>query len=90
MPYADRQQQLNYMRIYMKRKRALNRIERLKQHKEHLLERYEEEPMMKYFITKEEIGSAIPAQIEKCLEIVRECNGLLKMRTNSYNLGGGG
>lgn len=45
---------------------------------------------MKYFITKEEIGSAIPVQIEKCLEIVKECDGLLKMRVNSPILGEGG
>jgi len=76
------------MRIYMKRKRALDRIERLKQRKIQLLKRFDEEPMMKYFIKKEEVGIAIPPQIEKCLETVKECDGLLKMRTNSYNLGG--
>jgi len=78
MPFKNREQQLRYMRIYMQRKRALDRIERLKQHKQRLLKRYEEEPALKYFISREELGSAIPGQIEKCMEVVRECEGLLK------------
>ena len=90
MPFKNREQQLRYMRIYMQRKRALDRIERLKQHKQRLLKRYEEEPMMKYFISREELGSAIPGQIEKCKETVARCEGLLKMLPNAYILGGRG
>jgi len=53
MPYADRQQQLAYMREYMKRKRIVARLARLKQRKQELLKRFEEEPAMKYLIKKE-------------------------------------
>ena len=75
MPFKNREQQLRYMRIYMQRKRALDRIERLKQHKQRLLKRYEEEPDLRLFISREELGSAIPGQIEKCKETVARCDG---------------
>jgi len=81
MPYANRQQQLNYMRIYMKRKRALNRIERLKQRKIELLKRFDEEPLMRYYITREEVGSW-------CDKEVARLEGLLKSGLNSYISGG--
>jgi hypothetical protein len=71
MPYADRQQQLTYMRKYMKRKRMEDRLVRLKQRKQELLKRFEEEPAMKYFIKKKEVGSYLDKQIE-------ELEGLLK------------
>ena len=71
MPYADRQQQLTYMRKYMKRKRMEDWLVRLKQRKQELLKRFEEEPAMKYFINKEEVGSYLDKQIE-------ELEGLLK------------
>ena len=75
MPFKNREQQLRYMRIYMQRKRALDRIERLKQRKQRLLKRYEEEPDLRLFISREELGSAIPGQIEKCKETVARCDG---------------
>ena len=90
MPFKNREQQLRYMRIYMQRKRALDRIERLKQRKIQLLKRFDEEPMMKYFIKKEEIGSRIPGYIEECLKVVKECDGLLKILPKGDILGVGG
>jgi hypothetical protein len=81
MPYADRQQQLAYMRKYMKRRRVVARLERLKQRKQELLKRFDEEPAMKYFIKKEEVGMYIDAEVEKL-------EGLLKNGLNSNNLGG--
>lgn len=50
MPYTNHETQLEYMREYMKRKRIVNRIAKLKQHKIDLLKRFEEEPYMKYFV----------------------------------------
>jgi len=81
MPYADRQQQLAYMRKYMKRRRVVARLERLKQRKQELLKRFDEEPAMKYFVKKEEVGMYIDAEVEKL-------EGLLKNGLNSNNLGG--
>jgi hypothetical protein len=81
MPYADRQQQLAYMRKYMKRRRVVARLERLKQRKQELLKRFDEEPAMKYFIKKEEVGMYIDAEVEKLEDLLK--NGL-----NSNNLGG--
>jgi hypothetical protein len=83
MPYADRQQQLAYMRKYMKRRRVVARLERLKQRKQELLKRFDEEPAMKYFVKKEEVGMYIDAEVEKL-------EGLLKSGLNSHILGGGG
>jgi hypothetical protein len=76
MPYADRQQQLAYMRKYMKRRRVVARLERLKQRKQELLKRFDEEPAMKYFVKKEEVGMYIDAEVEKL-------EGLLKNGLNS-------
>ena len=81
MPYADRQQQLAYMRKYMKRRRVVARLERLKQRKQELLKRFDEEPAMKYFVKKEEVGMYIDAEVEKLEDLLK--NGL-----NSNNLGG--
>ena len=65
MPYANREKQLTYMRGYMKRKRMRGRIERLKQRKERLLQRWDADPMMKYFITKEEIANDIDRKVQQ-------------------------
>ena len=89
MPFKNREQQLRYMRIYMQRKRALDRIERLKQHKQRLLKRYEEEPDLRLFISREELGSAIPGQIEKCKEKIAKYEGLLKSGQNCPKIGEG-
>ena len=80
MPYADRQQQLTYMRKYMKRKRMADRLVRLKQRKQELLKRFEEEPAMKYFVTKKDVGKYIDIEIKKL-------KGLLKNGLNSPVLG---
>jgi len=53
----------------------------LKQRKQYLLKQFEEEPAMKYFIKKEEVGSYIDKEIE-------ELEGLLKNGVNSPVLGG--
>jgi len=81
MPYADRQQQLTYMRKYMKRKRMEDRLVRLKQRKQELLKRFEEEPAMKYFVKKEEVGIWIDSEVERL-------EGLLLLLPNSHNSGG--
>ena len=81
MPYADRQQQLAYMRKYMKRKRMVERLARLKQRKQELLKRFEEEPAMRYLIKKEEVGMYIDVEVEKL-------EGLLKTGLNSHIWGG--
>ena len=83
MPYTNREQQLSYMREYMKTKRLANRIEKLKQRKQRLLQRIEREPYIKVLLGSEKPGSYIDQQIEKL-------EGLLKMRQNSSFLGGGG
>lgn len=81
MPYANRQKQLEYMRHYMKRKRMVERIARLKQRKQALLERFDTEPDMKYFIKREEVGAY-------CDEEVKRLEGLLKNGLNSNKIGG--
>lgn len=67
MPYANREKQLSYMRNYMKRKRMENRLERLKQRKQRLLEECERDPLIKLFIESQgiEVGSYIDKEIEK-------------------------
>jgi hypothetical protein len=80
MPFVDREKQLQYMRDYMKRKRMVDRLERLKQRKQELLKRFEEEPAMKYFVTKEDVGKYIDIEIKKL-------KGLLKNGLNSPVLG---
>jgi len=81
MPYADRQQQLTYMRKYMKRKRMADRIERLKNRKQRLLKQYEEDPLMRLLCEEEKVGSWIDGEIERL-------QGLLKNEPNSPVLGG--
>jgi len=80
MPYAGCQQQLTYMRKYMKRKRMKDRLVRLKQQRQELLKRFEKEQAMKYFIKKEEIDMYIDAEIEKL-------EALLKTELNFQLLG---
>lgn len=83
MPYTDRQHQLAYMRQYMKRKRMLSRIERLRRRKQFLLQRFDEEPAMKYYIDKKDVG-------KHCDEEIARLEGLLKNSTNFQLLGGRG
>jgi len=83
MPYTNRQQQLAYMRGYMKRKRMLSRIERLKQRKQFLIQRFNEEPAMKYLIDRKDVG-------KYCDEEIAKLQGLLKSDTNFQVLGVGG
>jgi len=80
MPYADRQQQLTYMRQYMKRKRIVNHIAKLKQHKIDLLKRFEEEPYMKYLVSRKEVGSHCDKEVERL-------EGLLGNGQNCQKLG---
>ena len=80
MPYTDRQHQLAYMRQYMKRKRMKARIERLKQRKQFLLQRFDEEPTMKYYIDKKDVG-------KHCDEEVARLEGLLQNGMNIPKLG---
>ena len=80
MPYADREKQLSYMKEYMHRKRMANRLERLKQRKQRLLEEIEKEPYIKLLLGDEKPGKYIDEEIEKL-------EGLLKNRTNSPILG---
>jgi hypothetical protein len=67
VPYCDREKQLQYMREYMKRKRMVNRLERLKQRKQQLLERVEEEPFIRIMLEAEghKVGEYIDQEIEK-------------------------
>lgn len=77
MPYRDREQQLAYMRIYMQRKRALDRIERLKQRKKGLVKEYEDSPWLMGEMARKDVASYIREQIKKCQETVDRCEGLL-------------
>lgn len=80
MPYANREQQLEYMRSYMKRKRMVVRIARLKQRKLDLLQRHEEEPLLRAMMERSEIGSW-------CDEEIARLEGLLKNGQNSQKIG---
>lgn len=88
MPYTDREQQLAYMRIYMQRKRAVDRIARLMKRREGLLQEYEEDPYLKHIVPEEEAASFIVKEIAECLETVRRCEGLLKSQQKRAILGG--
>ena len=76
MPYADRQQQLTYMRNYMKHKRMVDRLARLRQRKQDLLKDYDEGPFMQVFVARKEVGPYIDSEIARL-------EGLLKNRQNS-------
>lgn len=65
MPYVNRETQLQYMRDYMKRKRIVARIARWKQRKQFLLQRFNEEPAMKYYIDREDVGSHCDKEIAR-------------------------
>jgi len=89
MPYADREKQLDYMRIYMRHKRALNRIDRLKQRKQTLTQQYEEEPYLQHILPKAEASGHIDRQIEACMKTIKQYDGLLQNPSEMSNLEGG-
>lgn len=79
MPYANRQKQLTYMRHYMKRKRMIDRIARLKQRKKALLHRFDTESDMKYFIKREEVGAYCDEEVKRLESLL---NRFPKLPTN--------
>ena len=84
MPYRDREQQLIYMRNYMKRKRMVDRLARLKQRKQQVLQDYEEDHIMRVlYSSREQLTADIDSEIDKL-------EGLLRVENKVVVLGGRG
>ena len=79
MPYKNREQQLQYMRTYMKLKRAIKTLQRLKARKQQLQAEYEENPALQRLLLKEEVGIVIDDHIINCQTRIQHLEGLLQI-----------
>jgi hypothetical protein len=76
VPYCDREKQLQYMREYMKRKRMIHRLERLKQRKQQILEDVEKDDFLRIFLKSQGVtpGEYIEKEIERLEGLLKDCN----------------